>query len=446
MFRTKRSGGRISAAWASVIVAAFLSGCADGGGLRSVWPTRPSLLGFRDRKPKPAAPDPADDSYARAMHGAQERSVALSRRSRTASPEILREREGDGPPAPDETLLADSTETPPPRPSQLRTEPAEDDSIRVTLGTPEPIPGSAPTDVALADRRRPAPRRPVRPAPEPESAQAEEAAPPVAVAEVSRPALRPAPAPTRPAAKAAKAAKSAKDDAKAIVAKAEAKLRSLDTYQVRMKRIERVGGKLQPEEEVVLSIHQRPREVRLTWDKGPSQGREVIYSTRVDNRSLFVHMPKTAIPLPTMKMAIDSPMVTKSSKHSIAEAGFDTIVDSLNKSVADGSAAYRGIEKPPGMDRPSHLFTRRLPNGENWTVFLDVQTLLPSMVVAKNAAGELDEKYIYHEVLENPTDLATADAFDPDRRWGSAKGGLLSRFARGGPAASGSKDGTTTVR
>ncbi len=440
MFRTKRSGGQIPAAWAFMILAALVSGCADGGGLRSVWPNHPSLLGFRDRKPKAAAPDPADDSYARAMHGVRDRSTNLARRPRTASPEMLREREGEGPPAPDETLLADSAETTPPRrPSRPRTEPAEDDSIRVTLGAPEPIAGSATSNDPPADRLRTARERHTRPAPEPESAPVEETPAPVAVAvaATSRPAVRPQPSRTGP---------SAKEDPRAILARAEAKLQSLDTYQVRMQRIERVGGKLQPEEEVLLSVHQQPREVRLSWDRGPSQGREVIYSTRIDNRSLFVHMPKSAIPLPTMKMAIDSPMVMKSSKHSIAEAGFDTIVQSLHKSIENGSAAYRGIEKPPGMNRPSHVFTRRLSNGETWTVFLDTQTLFPSMVVAKNSAGELDEKYIYHEVVENPTDLAAADAFDPDRRWGSAKGGLLSRFARGGPAASGSKDGTSTVR
>ena len=220
-----------------------------------------------------------------------------------------------------------------------------------------------------------------------------------------------------------------------------------------MSRVERVDGRLQPEEEVILSIHREPKEVRLTWASGPSQGREVIYSTRVDAKSLFVHMPKSAIPLPTMKMAIDSPMVTRSSRHSISEAGFDTIVENLRKSVdqvdaantAQGRAAYRGIEKPPGLDRPSHVFTRRSPNGESWTVFIDARSLLPSMVVAKSPSGELDEKYVYHEVSENPAELAAADAFDPDRRWG-ASGGLLSRFARGGSGAASPSNGQSAVR
>jgi hypothetical protein len=260
------------------------------------------------------------------------------------------------------------------------------------------------------------------------------------------------PAPKRPATPPSRSTPSSKD-ARAILARSEAKLQSLGTYQVKMSRVERVNGRLQPEEEVILSIHRQPKEVRLQWASGPSQGREVIYSTRVDDRSLFVHMPKSAIPLPTMKMAIDSPMVARSSRHSIAEAGFDTIIANLRKSVdqvdaanaAQGRAAYRGVEKPPGLDRPSHVFTRRSPNGETWTVFLDVRTLLPSMVVAKDASGQLDEKYLYHEVTENPAELAAADAFDPDRRWGESKG-PLSRFARGGSSPGRPGTGQSTIR
>jgi hypothetical protein len=154
-----------------------------------------------------------------------------------------------------------------------------------------------------------------------------------------------------------------------------------------------------------------------------------------------------------MKMAIDSPMVTRSSRHSIAEAGFDTIIANLRKSVdqvdaentAQGRAAYRGVEKPPGLDRPSHVFTRRSQSGETWTVFIDARTLLPSMVVAKDSTGQLDEKYVYHEVSENPAELASADAFDPDRRWGQSNG-LLSRFARGGSASNSPSTGQSTMR
>jgi hypothetical protein len=238
-----------------------------------------------------------------------------------------------------------------------------------------------------------------------------------------------------------------------ILAQSEAKLRSLSTYQVKVSRVERVGGQLQPEEEIILSIRRDPKAVRLEWPVGPNQGREVIYSHPLDPRSLFVHMPGSAIPLPTMRISVDSPMVMKNSRHSITEAGFDTIVENLRRSLErkgsqkpdPGELDYHGVEMPPNLDRSSHRFTRRSPSGETWTVYFDARTMLPCMVVAKNASGELDERYIYHEVRENPTELASANAFDPDRRWGESNG-LLSRLARAAAGAPGANSRQSTQR
>jgi hypothetical protein len=461
MFWTKEGVERpLSRAARIVAPGLFLAavGCADTNGLRSIWPDRPSLLGFRDHQQQPS-PDPANDYYTRYMRAARERADALAKRSGDNGTDSTREEDRSGPPGPDDTLVAQDTGAPPAsRPPQRSPgssgRPIRDETIRVTLGTPEPLPVMpSPADATLASATAPSSEETDRgtsriptdrsPAPAP-NRQAEEHAESAVAASTPSP-RRPAPQPSRstPSSK----------EARAILAQSEAKLRSLGTYQVKLSRVERVDGRLQPEEEIILSIHRQPKEVRLQWASGPSQGREVIYSTRVDDRSLFVHMPKSAIPLPTMKMAVDSPMVMKSSRHSITEAGFDTIIDNLRKSVdqaddantARGRAAYRGVEKPPGLDRPSHVFTRRSPNGETWTVFIDARSLLPSMVVAKNPSGELDEKYVYHEVAENPAELASAAAFDPDRRWGESKG-LLSRFARGGSAAASPANGQTTIR
>ena len=55
---------------------------------------------------------------------------------------------------------------------------------------------------------------------------------------------------------------------------------------------------------------------------------------------------------------------------------------------------------------------------------------MPAMAVAFRAGdGELIERYIYRNLRPNPAELASADAFDPDKRWGEPKG-LLSRLAR----------------
>lgn len=471
MLTTREGNGRSSSVAVGLLalgVCFAVPGCAESTGFRSLWPDRPSLLGWRDRHPKPT-PDPADDYYARYMHLAGRKAASPSAASGQ-----------DGPPAPPE-MLAAGDRRPPASPSRAKARARgtrapsgasdSDDEVQVTLGMPEPMPSPAPLlapDTRLASTRS-LPERaasevntdsePPMPPPEPSPSPRRETG-------GERLAQRgPGERPDRPArvesagsprprqADTAAPASTAAPDPRSLLAQSEARLRRLDTYQVKMSRIERVDGRLQPEEEVVLSVHRQPKEVRLEWTSGSSKGREVIYSTRVDDRTLFVHMPKTAIPLPTMKMAVDSPMVTRSSRHSIKEAGLDTIVQNLRNSIdqvdaanaAQGRAAYRGIEKPPGLDQPCHVFTRKSPKGETWTVFIDARTMLPRMIVAKDPKGQLDEKYIYHDVIENPAELAAADAFDPDRRWGPG-GGLLSRFARGGAPANRPADAPTTTR
>ena len=98
----------------------------------------------------------------------------------------------------------------------------------------------------------------------------------------------------------------------------------------------------------------------------PSKGREVIYSSVLDPRMIFVHMPATAIPLPVMKIPVDSPLVMRNSRHAITEAGLDTIVENLRKSERGddattthrGGLSYKGTEKPAGLNRTCHHFVR----------------------------------------------------------------------------------------
>lgn len=221
---------------------------------------------------------------------------------------------------------------------------------------------------------------------------------------------------------------------------------------MRVSRLERVGGQMQPEEEIVLSIRRDPKAVRLEWASGPSKGREVIYSRVLDPRMIFVHMPATAIPLPVMKISVDSPLVMRNSRHAITEAGLETIVENLRKSERGddattthrGGLSYKGIEQPSGLNRTCHHFVRTTASGETWNVYLDERSLLPSMVVAQDSHGAMIERYVYREIQENPNDLAVAGAFEPDQRWGESKG-LLGRLAR---AASGANlpapDASTT--
>jgi len=168
---------------------------------------------------------------------------------------------------------------------------------------------------------------------------------------------------------------------------------------------------------------------------------------------MYVNSGNSALPIPRMSIPVDSPLALRNSRHPITEAGFDTILDNLFKFLepktaavaSDGKLTYKGIDRPGGLDQPCHLVERVTPKGETWQVYLDTRTLMPAMVSAvQTSSGELIERYIYRNLRPNPVELASIDAFDPDKRWGESKG-WLSRIAHGGgtPTDANSRQSTT---
>lgn len=223
------------------------------------------------------------------------------------------------------------------------------------------------------------------------------------------------------------------DDARSVVARARATLDAMSTYQVQINRQERVGGVLLPAEDVQLSVRRTPKAVRLEWPSGAHKGREAIYAASEPGGMLHVHMGDSLVPVPNLSLPPDSPLVMKNSRHPITEAGFDALVTTLEHGVTgqpDGSSTtYKGMETPTAVGHACHKIERHNAAGETWLFFLDAQTALPAMVEGSSRSGELLERYVFHNVKPNVAELATADAFDPARRWGSSPG-LLGRLAR----------------
>ncbi len=226
-----------------------------------------------------------------------------------------------------------------------------------------------------------------------------------------------------------------KDDAGSVVVRARAAISAMTTYQVQINRQERVGGSLQPAEDVQLSVRRSPKAVRLEWLDGPHKGREVIYSASESGGMLHVHMGDSLVPVPTLSLPPDSPLVMKNSRHPITEAGLDGIVATLERGVSgppDGSTtSYGGVETPAALGRPCHKIERHNAAGETWLTYLDARTALPAMVQGTSASGELLERYLFRDVKPDVAELASVDAFDPAKRWsGPAVPGLLGRLAR----------------
>jgi hypothetical protein len=424
-------------------------GCSGISGLRSVGTERPSFLGLWDRS-GPGSPTPENDAYAQNMRS-QSRPDAIAQESDPSRTRRADDQSGQRNQLADTAKPAQSGAGPDP------TKPAgRDETVSVSLGRPEPLPGLA--------RAGQAPERLASLGSKPQWKAEAIARPDDDGSSLSQPVERqdlPQTAtiplakraePSAPAEPSPRAEAAPDVDANAILSKAEARLGAMEKYQVKITRLERVRGVLQPEEDIVVSIKRDPKAVRLEWASGPNKGREVIYSSKLDPRMMFVHMPSTAITLPTMRIPIDSPLVMKNSRHAITEAGFDAIVETLHRSAGQGNdrseigdLSYRGLGKPAGLDRACHHFARRSPSGETWNIYLDAVSLLPRMVVAEDPRGELIERDVYREIHENPPELAAAGAFVPEERWGESKG-LLSRIARTATGASLPGNAQSTTR
>ena len=435
------SSGRLLPLVSALALFSMVSGCA---GWSSLGENRTGLSGaFWNRSDK-ATKAPAYDLYADAGAAARAQTaedVQLASkdakdRRKTATTEE---------PAPDLVAQEDATRSPDAAPRRKRAK-TGDTSIRVTLGRPESLPtlkdpaeagGPMLASAAATNWKRGNSAVESETAPQPGSSRAKDSAGQNATNDLAEQRRTP----TRD------------EKLQKVLATARDRLDALSTYQVNITRVERVGGLMQAEEEVVLNIRRKPKAVRLEWAKGPNKGREVIYSAALNDRMMYVNSGNSALPIPRMSIPVDSPLALRNSRHPISEAGFDTILDNLFKFLepktaavaSDGKLIYKGIDRPGGLDQPCHLVERVTPKGETWQVYLDTRTLMPAMVSAvQTSSGELIERYIYRNLRPNPVELATSDAFDPDKRWGESKG-WLSRIARaaGTPPDVNSRQSTT---
>ncbi len=221
-----------------------------------------------------------------------------------------------------------------------------------------------------------------------------------------------------------------------ILAESRSTLMKLASYRVNMTHQERVAGRLNPVEDVLLSIRQSPKAVRIEWLEGLNKGREVLYASDQIGGKMHVRMGNPL--LPRISLDPDSPMATRNSRHPISEAGYDTIILGMETAVrgqaagdpTGGTVRYDGLEIPDGFVKPCHKIIRNTPANETWVVYIDPDTHLPALVQETDGNGELLERYAFRDPVFNLPDLAQVEAFDPDARWGPPKG-LFSRLAGG---------------
>ncbi len=118
---------------------------------------------------------------------------------------------------------------------------------------------------------------------------------------------------------------------------AETVLARVDSYTAIFHKQERVDGTLLPEETVAFEF-KRPRMIHMRWIKKPFMGREVLYMEGRNGNRMRVHEGGLLGLIP-VNLDPEGSLAMKGNRHSVVEAGIETLVVRIADNVRRGLAA-----------------------------------------------------------------------------------------------------------
>ena len=154
----------------------------------------------------------------------------------------------------------------------------------------------------------------------------------------------------------------------------------------------------------------------------------MIYSSAVNPRTMYVNMANSALPIPRMSIPIDSPMVLRTSRHPITEAGFDTIFktwtaqgNAAGTSTGTAGSCTRGSSGPKGRICPATSSSGPRRKGRPGR---STSTPRPDARGGGGipAGGGADRAIHLPDLKAESRRTGLGAAFDPDKRWGESKG------------------------
>jgi hypothetical protein len=210
---------------------------------------------------------------------------------------------------------------------------------------------------------------------------------------------------------------------------------SIDSYIVRLRRREQVGGKVKPEETLLFKFRKEPWSVYFKWLGKDCYGREAVFVKGRYEGKIHTHLAAGDVPfMPAGKrlaFAPDNPLVRGSSRHSITEAGVGNILERCSLLLAAleqgderlGKARHLGRVQRPEFPNPCEGVEvvlppgaePQLPRGGRRLVLFDVTEHLPVLVQTFDEGGQEVEYYCYDH-FQFPVRLDDDD-FNPDRLW-----------------------------
>jgi Protein of unknown function (DUF1571) len=197
--------------------------------------------------------------------------------------------------------------------------------------------------------------------------------------------------------------------------------RHVQGYEMVMLKQERIGGQLQPSEEIAVSYRTEPHSVVLKWLKGQRRANIALFVEGQNNNQILINPSGIAGRL--VKVVERDPEgedAKQSGRYSMREFGLKaTTVRTLGgfeRAKARGTlkTQYLGILKVKELnDRLCYAFKRICPKPEEdgfseVTVYVDKENWLQVGTLLKADDGKVIAEYLFRDIRFNPS-------FKPDQ-------------------------------
>ena len=207
-----------------------------------------------------------------------------------------------------------------------------------------------------------------------------------------------------------------------ILRKSIAEVKMIEDYTATVYQIQRVGGRLLPEE--VLSYKfRRPNSIYIRWIGDVKNGREIIYSEGWNNNKFLVH-EGGIIGLISFSLYPNSKEAMRETRHPVNESSIVFMMDSLEGSLdhallhPEDDIVIEDMGEGEVFERRVKWIRLKFPFGEKYPYYaplsifgIDAERFLPLYYKAIGSDGVMWEEYRFKDIKTN-VGISDSD-FDP---------------------------------
>lgn len=130
-------------------------------------------------------------------------------------------------------------------------------------------------------------------------------------------------------------------------------MRELGIYSARMRKQERVKGKMLDAQVMAITVRERPQAVRMEVIDGPKKGRKVLYNEEL-RKGEFRVREAGLLGIKALWLELDSGLAKRDTNHRVTELGFGPILDHLDEDMKKAALAGGHKRQDEGFDSSGH--------------------------------------------------------------------------------------------